>query len=122
MFPNESICILESEYSGQEIQEVGTGYGIGIATIIGIIAAIGLVIRGIFIYYIQYEAPGDRPINQMILSGQVGSYLTSAFNFWIIFHQYSSSRALAEQNMFPPKHTLNFGKRNDEDVEDDEGM
>ena len=30
--------------------------------------------------------------------------------------------ALAEQNMFPPKHTLNFGKRNDEDVEDDEGL
>lgn len=30
--------------------------------------------------------------------------------------------ALAEQNMFPPKHTLNFGKRNDEDVEDDEGI
>ena len=29
--------------------------------------------------------------------------------------------ALAEQNMFPPKHTLKFGKRNDEDVEDDEG-
>ena len=75
MFPNETICVLESEYSGQEIQEVGTGYGIGIATIIGIIAAIGLVIRGIFIYYIKYEAPGDRPINQMILSDQVGSYL-----------------------------------------------
>jgi len=30
--------------------------------------------------------------------------------------------ALAQQNMFPPKHTLNFGKRNDEDVEDDEGI
>merc|ERR1712029_86843 len=30
--------------------------------------------------------------------------------------------ALAEQNMFPPKHTLKFGKRNDEDVEDDEGI
>ena len=85
MFPNETICVLESEYSGQEVQEVGTGYGIGIATIIGIIAAIGLVIRGIFIYYIQYEAPGDRPINQMILSDQVGSYLTSAFIFELDF-------------------------------------
>ena len=29
--------------------------------------------------------------------------------------------ALAESNMFPPKHTLHFGKRNDEDVEEDEG-
>ena len=73
MFPNETICILEAEYSGQKIHDVGTTYGIGIASIVGIIAAIGLVIRGVFIYYIQYEAPGDRPINNMILSDQVGS-------------------------------------------------
>ena len=74
MFPNETLCILESEYSGQEIQDIGTWYGIGIALIIGIIATVGLVIRGLFIYYIKYEAPGDRPINTLILSDQVSSY------------------------------------------------
>ena len=71
MFPNETICILESEYSGQEIQNVGTWISIGIAMIVGIIAIIGLVVRGFFIYYIKYEAPGDRPINSLILSDQV---------------------------------------------------
>ena len=87
MFPNETICILESEYSGQEIQEVGTWMGIGtigLAMIVGIIATIGLVIRGFFIYYIKYEAPGDRPINSLILSDQVGyfsnQYLGIAFH------------------------------------------
>ena len=72
MFSNETICILDSEYSSQKIQEVGTLYGIVIATIVGILATVGLVIRGIFIYYIKYEAPGDRPINALILSDQVG--------------------------------------------------
>ena len=76
MFSNETICILESEYSGQEIQEVGTWMGIGLALIVGIIATIGLVVRGFFIYYIKYEAPGDRPINSLILSDQVGLFFT----------------------------------------------
>ena len=71
MFSNETICILDSEYSSQKIQEVGTLYGIVIASIVGILAMVGLVIRGIFIYYIKYEAPGDRPINALILSDQV---------------------------------------------------
>ena len=73
MFSNETICILDSEYSSQKIQEVGTLYGIVITSIVGILATVGLVIRGIFIYYIKYEAPGDRPINALILSDQVGS-------------------------------------------------
>ena len=71
MFSNETICILDSEYSSQKIQEVGTLYGIVIASIVGILATVGLVIRGIFIYYIKYEALGDRPINALILSDQV---------------------------------------------------
>lgn len=75
MFPNETICIKEFEYSGQEIQDVGTLNGIGIFLIISIIAAVGLAIRGFFIYYIKYEAPGDRPINTLILSDQVGLFM-----------------------------------------------
>ena len=73
MLTNETICIVESDHSGQEIQEVGQWYAIGIALMIGLIAAVGLVIRGFFIYYIKYEAPGDRPINTLILTDQVSS-------------------------------------------------
>ena len=71
MFANETICTLESDYSGQEIQNVGTWSGLAIALMIGLIAAVGSIIRGIFIYYIKYEAPGDRPINTLILTDQV---------------------------------------------------
>ena len=71
MFANETICTLESDYSGQEIQDVGTWNGLAIALMIGLIAAVGSIIRGIFIYYIKYEAPGDRPINTLILTDQV---------------------------------------------------
>ena len=71
MFSNETISILESDYSGLEIQKVGKWNGIGIASVISMIAIVGSVIRGIFIYYIKYEAPGKRPINSMMLSDQV---------------------------------------------------
>ena len=74
MFTNETICTLKSDYSGQEIQDVGPWNSLGIALIIGIIATIGSIIRGIFIYYIKYEAPGDRPINTLILTDQVISF------------------------------------------------
>ena len=53
MFSNETICVVESDHLGQEIQEVGPWYAIGIALMIGIIAAVGLVVRGFFIYYIK---------------------------------------------------------------------
>ena len=71
MFLNETICVLESEYSGQEVQDVGTGIGIGIALTLVVVAVVGFVIKGLFIYYIKYEAPQERPINTMILSDQV---------------------------------------------------
>ena len=74
MFNNETFCIQEFNYSGQEIQDVGPLNGFGIALIIAIIAAVGLAIRGFFIYYIIYEAPGDRPINTLILNDQVGYF------------------------------------------------
>ena len=40
---------------------------------IGICFLIGLFIRGLFIYYVKYKAPNDRPINKMILYDQVGN-------------------------------------------------
>ena len=41
------------------------------ALMTGIDTFIGLFIKGLFIYYVQYEAPKDRPINRMILFDQV---------------------------------------------------
>ena len=75
MFSNETISIVESEHSGLDVHEVGTWGGIGIFLILGAIALLGSVIRGVFIYYIKYEAPGDRPINSMIMCDQVRAYL-----------------------------------------------
>lgn len=75
MFLNETICVLESEYSGQEVQDVGTGIGIGIALTLVVVAVVGFVIKGFFIYYIKYEAPKERPINTMISIEQVSPLL-----------------------------------------------
>ena len=71
MFLNETICILDSDYSGQVVQDVGTWGGMGIALALLIVSFIGFVIKGFFVYYIKYEAPKERPINTMILSDQV---------------------------------------------------
>ena len=74
MFLNETICVLESEYSGQEVQDVGTGIGIGIALTLLIVAIIGFIIKGLFIYYIKYEAPKQRAINTLMLHDQVSHF------------------------------------------------
>ena len=68
MFLNETICILESDYSGQEVQDLETWSAIGITLVLVLVAALGFVIKGLFIYYIKYEAPKERPINTMILA------------------------------------------------------
>ena len=68
MFLNETICVLESDYSGQEVQDLETWSAIGITLVLVLVAALGFVIKGFFIYYIKYEAPKERPINTMILA------------------------------------------------------
>ena len=44
------------------------------ALMTGIDTFIGIFIKGLFIYYVQYEAPKDRPINRMILFDQVMNF------------------------------------------------
>ena len=68
---NVSIHIVESELSTIQITQMGTFEGITIAVAIGIVAAIGLVIRGAFIYYIKCKAPKKRQINKLMLHDQV---------------------------------------------------
>ena len=68
---NETICVVESESSDVEILNIGILEGMGIALGIGLIAFIGFVARGLFIYYLKYEAPKDRPINSLMFYDQV---------------------------------------------------
>ena len=68
---NETICIVESEPSDVKILNIGILKGTGIAVGIGLIAFVGFVAKGLFIYYLKYEAPKDRPINRLMFHDQV---------------------------------------------------
>ena len=66
MFANESIYILESSLSTLVVLQLGEVGGWGTALIFGIFTSIGLLIKGIFVYYIHFWAQKDRPINSML--------------------------------------------------------
>ena len=68
---NESIHVFESSVSIDDVLDVGLAGGIGLTIFLGSIATAGLIIKGIFIYYIKYAAPKERPINNMVLYDQV---------------------------------------------------
>ena len=80
MFHNETICVVDSKPSNLEILEIGKWYGIGLASGISIIGFIGFVIRGLFIYFLKYEAPKDRPINNLIFNDQVSYILEVTYH------------------------------------------
>ena len=73
---NETICVVESESSDVEILNIGILEGMGIALGIGLIAFVGFIARGLFIYYLKYEAPKDRPINSLMFDDQVRYHST----------------------------------------------
>ena len=68
---NESICVVESQLSNVEILDIGKWGGGGIAFGLVILSALGLTVHGLFIYYLKYEAPKERPINTLMLHDQV---------------------------------------------------
>ena len=71
MTQNESIYVLNSHISEVFIFNIGWFGGVSIAIGLGIISAIGLSIRALFIHYIQYDAPKDRPFNTLLWLDQV---------------------------------------------------
>ena len=71
---NHTVQVVESQPSDIALLNIGIWEGTAIALGIIFIACIGLIVRGLFIYYLNYEAPGDRPINMMMLQNEV-SYL-----------------------------------------------
>lgn len=73
---NETIWVVESKPSDVEILNQGRLEGIGIVFGIGLIAFIGFIVRGLFIYFLKYEAPKDRPINSLMFFDQVRHKIT----------------------------------------------
>ena len=74
MFVNESINICEATPSTISLLELGKIEGIVTGIGLAIIASIGLAIKALFVWYIQYRAPKDRPINTLIWYDQVNTY------------------------------------------------
>ena len=76
MFVNESINICEATRSTISLLELGKIEGIVTGIGLAIVASIGLAIKALFIWFIQYRAPKDRPINKLIWYDQV-SFISS---------------------------------------------
>ena len=68
---NETICVLGSEASDIEALNYGKWVGSLIAIGLILVAVVGFVIRGLFIYYLTYEAQKDRTINTLMYGDQV---------------------------------------------------
>ena len=71
MLLNDTICVLGSEPSGIAIHTLDGWEGPLIAFGIGLIAMIGFIIRGLFLYFLTYEAPKERTINKLLKEEQV---------------------------------------------------
>ena len=56
---NETICVLGSEPSDIETLNLGKWVGSLIAIGLILVAVVGFVIRGLFVYYLTYEAQKD---------------------------------------------------------------
>ena len=65
------ICVLDVESSDVDVLDISDTQGVGLATGLAIVAFIGFIIRGLFIYYLTYEAPKERPINSLMYEEQV---------------------------------------------------
>ena len=70
----KEIQIIESQQSNVTILHLDSVISFTLALAIGMISILGIFIKGLFIYYIKYKAPKDRPINRMIFFDQVMSH------------------------------------------------
>ena len=70
-FDMEQIIIYESDPSIVDILHLDTPIVILLTFVIGLICLIEIFIRVLFIYYVRYKAPKNRPINEMIFFDQV---------------------------------------------------
>ena len=68
---NNTICLLNPKPSGLDVLNIDGWQAVGLTIGIGVIAIIGFIARGLFIYFLTYEAPKDRPINVLMFEEQV---------------------------------------------------
>ena len=71
LFEKEEIQIFESNESNVNILHLNYFTSIVLALVVGTISFIEIFIKGLFMYYVKYKAPKDRPINKMIFFDQV---------------------------------------------------
>lgn len=72
---NDTICVIGSETSDIEILNL-SNWEISLIVIgLCLVAIVGFVIRGLFIYFLTYEAQKDRTINTLIYEEQVRQIL-----------------------------------------------
>ena len=71
MMLNDTICLLHAKPSSLDVLNIDGWQAISLTIGIGFIAIIGLIARGLFIYFLTYEAPKDRPINVLMFEEQV---------------------------------------------------
>ena len=86
MVGNVTIGIVDMSVSKVEILDVGPSQGLAISIGLILIVLVGLVIKGLFVYYIWYEAPKERPINTMILFDQVHNKYSLIFCICVYLH------------------------------------
>ena len=71
LLAEDEIHILKLYQSGLSMLHLSTFANVISAILVGIDSLMGIVIKGLFMYYVKYKAPKDRPINRMILFDQV---------------------------------------------------
>ena len=77
----QEIQIIESTQSNLTIFHLDSFFCIALALTLGVISFIGIFIKGLFLYYIKYKAPKDRPINRMIFVDQVSNHQSKLYSF-----------------------------------------
>ena len=80
MVLNDTICVLGSETSDIVVHNLEKWQGPLIAIGIVLIASIGFIIRGFFIYFLTYEAPKERTINNLLKDEQVNKKHSTIYN------------------------------------------
>ena len=101
---DETICVQESELSDIEILDIGKWTGSAIALGLLLITLVGLIARGLFVHFLNYEAPKDRPFNSLMFHEQVRYFLKAQIlcsNSRMTTYRYISSK----MKYFCTKHT-----------------
>ena len=71
-----NITIIQADKSEVAMLHLDFDYAYVIGGTIGLLTFAGWLIKFLFVYYVKYVAPKDRPVNRMIFYDQVSWILT----------------------------------------------